>query len=181
MPAETDPAGAALPRVPFTMAARMRRVVAECPPWVRRWRSCKRTRRRKTRESELGGVAPKVCSQTRRKLAKSKPSRTTFRPNATTLGADRKCLPGRVRDELLSVAGRLAGDGETQLKQSPENPGRFTLRKVHIAGITPWPDGAFMFNLRFRRENVLRSNRLLDYGGLILSKKSGAQQPGRSI
>ena len=28
--------------------------------------------------------------------------------NATTLGADRKCLPGRVRDELLSVAGRLA-------------------------------------------------------------------------
>ena len=26
---------------------------------------------------------------------------------------------------LLSVAGRLARDGETQLKQSPENPGRF--------------------------------------------------------
>ena len=37
----------------------------------------------------------------------------------------RKCRPRRVRDELLSVAGRLAGDGETQLKQSPENPGRF--------------------------------------------------------
>ena len=34
--------------------------------------------------------------------------------------------PGRVRDELLSLAGRLARDGETQLKQSPENPGRFT-------------------------------------------------------
>ena len=34
----------------------------------------------KIRESELGGAAPKVCSQTRRKLAKSKPSRTTFRP-----------------------------------------------------------------------------------------------------
>ena len=33
--------------------------------------------------------------------------------------------PRRVRDELLSVAGRLARDGETQLKQSPENPGRF--------------------------------------------------------
>ena len=46
--------------------------------------------------------------------------------HATTLGADRKCLPRRVRDELLSVAGRLARDGETQLKQSPENPGRFT-------------------------------------------------------
>ena len=45
--------------------------------------------------------------------------------HATTLGADRKCLPRRVRDELLSVAGRLARDGETQLKQSPENPGRF--------------------------------------------------------
>ena len=47
--------------------------------------------------------------------------------HATTLGADRKCLPRRVRDELLSVAGRLARDGETQLKQSPENPGRFIL------------------------------------------------------
>ena len=41
---------------------RMRRVAAECPPWVRHWRSYARTRRRKTRESELGGVAPKVCS-----------------------------------------------------------------------------------------------------------------------
>ena len=39
---------------------------------------------------------------------------------------DRKCPPGRVRDELLSVAGRLARDGETQLKHSPGNPGRFT-------------------------------------------------------
>ena len=49
----------------------------------------------------------------------------TLVQHATTLGADRKCLPRRVRDELLSVAGRLARDGETQLKQSPENPGRF--------------------------------------------------------
>ena len=49
------------------------------------WRSCKRTRRRKTRESELGGAAPKVCSQTRRKLAKSKPSKTTFRPTPCIL------------------------------------------------------------------------------------------------
>ena len=34
-------------------------------------------------------------------------------------------LVHHIRDELLSVAGRLARDGETQLKQSPENPGRF--------------------------------------------------------
>ena len=39
----------------------------------------------KIRESELGGAAPKVCSQTRRKLAKSKPSKTTFRPNPCIL------------------------------------------------------------------------------------------------
>ena len=31
--------------------------------------------------------------------------------------------PGRGRDELLSVAGRLARDGETQLKQSSGKPG----------------------------------------------------------
>ena len=43
-------------------------------------RSYARTRRMKTRESERGGAAPKACSQTRRKLAKSKPSKTTFRP-----------------------------------------------------------------------------------------------------
>ena len=30
-------------------------------------------------------------------------------------------------DELLSVAGRLAPDSETQLIQSPESPGRFSL------------------------------------------------------
>ena len=55
--------------------------------------------------------------------------------HATTLGADRKCHPRRVRDELLSVAGRLARDGETQLKQSPENPGRFTISKRPSFGI----------------------------------------------
>ena len=37
--------------------------------------------------------------------------------------------PRRVRDELLSVAGRLARDGETQLKHSPGNPVRFTISK----------------------------------------------------
>ena len=41
--------------------------------------------------------------------------------------------PRRVRDELLSVAGRLARDGETQLKQSPENPGRFNRLAPEIA------------------------------------------------
>ena len=82
VPAETDPAGAAapLPGVPFAMAARARRVVAECQPRVRHWRSYARTRCMKTRESERGGAAPKACSQTRRKLAKSKPSKTTIRP-----------------------------------------------------------------------------------------------------
>ena len=38
--------------------------------------------------------------------------------HATTLGADRKCRPRRVRDELLSVAGRLARDGETPIPQT---------------------------------------------------------------
>ena len=94
MPAETDPAGAAasLPGVPFAMAARARRVVAECQPWVRHWRSYARTRRMKTRESERGGAAPKACSQTRRKLAKSKPSRTTFRPTPVSCGITERSL-----------------------------------------------------------------------------------------
>ena len=43
--------------------------------------------------------------------------------------------PCRVRDELLSVAGRLARNGETQLKQSPENPGRFTVETEHVVSI----------------------------------------------
>ncbi len=92
VPAETDPAGAPELGVSFAMAARARRVAAESPPWVRHWRSCKRTRRRKTRESELGGAAPKVCSQTRRKLAKSKPSRTTFRPTPVSCGITERSL-----------------------------------------------------------------------------------------
>ena len=54
--------------------------------------------------------------------------------HATTLGADRKCRPRRVRDELLSVAGRLARDSETQLKQSPENPGRFRTSPPRTSG-----------------------------------------------
>ena len=101
VPAETDPAGAAELGVSFAMAARARRVVAESPPWVRHWRSCKRTRRRKTRESELGGAAPKVCSQTRRKLAKSKPSKTTFRPTPVSCGITERSLLCSIKSSLM--------------------------------------------------------------------------------
>ena len=83
------------------MAARARRVAAESPPWVRHWRSCKRTRRRKTRESELGGAAPKVCSQTRRKLAKSKPSKTTFRPTPVSCGITERSLFCSIKSSLM--------------------------------------------------------------------------------
>ena len=53
----------------------------------------------KIRESELGGAAPKVCSQTRRKLAKPKPSRTTFRPTPVSCGITERfaLLPGQVQ------------------------------------------------------------------------------------
>ena len=101
VPAETDSAGAPELGVSFAMAARARRVVAESPPWVRHWRSCKRTRRRKTRESELGGVAPKVCSQTRRKLAKSKPSKTTFRPTPVSCGITERSLFCSIKSSLM--------------------------------------------------------------------------------
>ena len=77
------------------------RVVAECPPWVRHWRSYARTRCRKTRESELGGVAPKVCSQTRRKLAKSKPSKTTFRPTPVSCGITERSLLCSIKSSLM--------------------------------------------------------------------------------
>ena len=101
--AETDPAGAAapLPGVPFAMAARMRRVVAECQPRVRHWRSYARTRRMKTRESERGGAAPKACSQTRRKLAKSKPSKTTIRPTPVSCGITERSLLCSIKSSLM--------------------------------------------------------------------------------
>ena len=101
VPAETDPAGAPELGVSFAMAARARRVAAESPPWVRHWRSCKRTRRRKTRESELGGAAPKVCSQTRCKLAKSKPSKTTFRPTPVSCGITERSLFCSIKSSLM--------------------------------------------------------------------------------
>ena len=83
VPAETDPAGAAapLPGVPFAMAARARRVVAECQPRVRHWRSCKRTRRMKIRESELGGApqrsAPRPAASWR---SPNRPERRSAQP-----------------------------------------------------------------------------------------------------
>ena len=58
----------------------------------------------------------------------------------------------------------LAQDGFTPFRSSA------------LSTTDPGCSSALDFNLRFRRENVLRSNRLLDYGGLVLSKKSGAQQ-----
>ena len=82
--------------------------------------------------------------------------------NATTLGADRKCLPGRVRDELLSVAGRLARDGETQIKQSPENPGQFTLGKLAHGALT-------------RSRQFERRRRLIDEWAVVPSIYSSAR------
>ena len=76
-------------------------VVAECQPRVRHWRSYARTRRMKTRESERGGAAPKVCSQTRRKLAKSKPSRTTFRPTPVSCGITERSLLCSIKSSLM--------------------------------------------------------------------------------
>ena len=87
--------------VSFAIAARARRVAAESPPWVRHWRLCKRTRRMKTRESERGGAAPKVCSQTRRKLAKSKPSKTTFRPTPVSCGITERSLLCSIKSSLM--------------------------------------------------------------------------------
>ena len=78
-----------------------RRVVAECPPWVRHWRSYARTRHMKTRESERGGAAPKACSQTRRKLAKSKPSKTTFRPTPVSCGITERSLLCSIKSSLM--------------------------------------------------------------------------------
>ena len=101
VPGETDPAGAPGLGVSFAMAARARRVVAECPPWVRHWRSYARTRHMKTRESERGGAAQKACSQTRRKLAKSKPSKTTFRPTPVSCGITERSLLCSIKSSLM--------------------------------------------------------------------------------
>ena len=56
------------------------------------WRSYARTRRRRARESELGGAAPKVCSQTRRRLGRSKPSRSIPRPTPVSCGITGRSL-----------------------------------------------------------------------------------------
>ena len=60
-----------------------------------------RTRRMKTRESELGGAAPKVCSQTRRKLAKSRPSKPTFRPIPVSCGITERSLLCSIKSSLM--------------------------------------------------------------------------------
>ena len=75
--------------------------MAECQPRVRHWRSYARTRRMKTRESERGGAAPNVCSQTRRKLAKSKPSKTTFRPTPVSCGIPERSLLCSIKSSLM--------------------------------------------------------------------------------
>ena len=104
VPAETDPAGAECFGVPFAMAARARRVAAECPPWVRHWCSHARTRRRRARESELGGADPKVCSQARRRLARSKPSRTTLRPTLVSCGITGRSLFCAVKSSPMGAS-----------------------------------------------------------------------------
>ena len=55
----------------------------------------------KIRESELGGAAQKVCSQTRRKLAKSKPSKTTFRPTPVSCGITERSLLCSIKSSLM--------------------------------------------------------------------------------
>ena len=53
------------------------------------------------------------------------------------------------RNELLSVAGRLARDGETQRKQSPGFPGRFTRSRQmgeQQALTRPQPEGSMPKN-----------------------------------
>ena len=45
--------------------------------------------------------APKVCSQTRRKLAKSKPSKTTFRPTPVSCGIPERSLLCSIKSSLM--------------------------------------------------------------------------------
>ena len=47
------------------------------------------------------GRAPKVCSQTRRKLAKSKPSKTTFRPTPVFCGITERSLLCSIKSSLM--------------------------------------------------------------------------------
>ena len=56
----------------------------------------------KIRESELDGAAPKVCSQTRRRLAQSKPSKTTFRPTPVSCGITERSLFCSIKSSLMS-------------------------------------------------------------------------------
>ena len=88
--------------------------------------------------------------------------------HATTLGADRKCRPGRVRDELLLIAGRLARDGETQLKQSPENPERF---RPFIGPVANTDTKLLIYGL-------FRKGRVLAQDGVRSAERQGLQIAG---
>ena len=66
-----------------------------------------RTRERgtgKARESELGGAASKVCSQTRRRLGRSKPSRTTLRPALVSCGITGRSLFCAVKSSPMGAS-----------------------------------------------------------------------------
>ena len=51
--------------------------------------------------ASLEEQAPKVCSQTRRKLAKSKPSKTTFRPTPVSCGITERSLFCSIKSSLM--------------------------------------------------------------------------------
>ena len=74
------------------------------PAMGRHWRSYARTRRRRARESELGGADPKVCSQARRRLARSKPSRTTLRPTLVSCGITGRSLFCAVKSSPMGAS-----------------------------------------------------------------------------
>ena len=72
----------------------------------------------KTRESERGGAAPNVCSQTRRKLAKSKPSQNDVPANPCILRHPRTFA--LVLDKVQSNEG-LPG-AKFAARSSPRSP-----------------------------------------------------------
>ena len=98
-----------------TLRERRRRCLASRSPWQPEraglWPNAshgsgtgvrtQETQRMKTRESERGGAAPKACSQTRRKLAKSKPSKTTFRPTPVSCGITERSLLCSIKSSLM--------------------------------------------------------------------------------
>ena len=63
-------------------------------------RARERGQGKRARES-LEEATPKVCSQTRRKLAKSKPSITTFRPTPVSCGISERSLLCSIKSSLM--------------------------------------------------------------------------------